>query len=82
MLGRSEYILLLAVVPHLARESRAAYIATIPWLPFSLDVAQVLPVTIAIVSARIFCPYDVIIDGRLENLGGLCCREKSCRELQ
>ena len=70
VLSCSEDILFLVVVPHLARESRAAYVASAARPTRSLNVAEILPVAVAIVVASELRVDDIVIDWALKDLGG------------
>ena len=80
MLGCSEDILLLAVVPHLARESCAANVASAARPARSLDVAEVLPVTVAIVVTSKISVHHIVIYRAFKDLGCLCNGEKGSLE--
>lgn len=80
MLCCTKDILLLAVIPHLARESRAANVASTARPARSLDVAKVLPVTVAIVVTSKISVHDIVIYRTLKDLGCLCDCEKGSLE--
>ena len=80
MLCCTKHILFLAVVPHLARESCAANVASTARPARSLDVAKVLPVTVAIVVTSKISVHDIVIYRTLKDLGCLYNGEKGSLE--
>ena len=68
MLSLLEHVVLVLFVPHLARESRTAYIAVACGLATACNVPEVLPVAIVVLFTHDTGVHDVVIEWALTSV--------------